>query len=149
MSTRAIAWLAVVLTALALVPGGAHVASLPNKIKLVEENYFVAQTLYRGWAWFGIVLIGALAANIAWALSTRRRSRVFFLAAAAAVCLAITLVIFFGWIYPANQLTNNWTVAPEDWTRLRLQWETAHAANAVITFVALCCAAWAALLQKD
>ena len=57
---KALQFLAIVLTALALVPGGAHFFSLPNKIHLTEGNYFIVQNIYRGWALFGIVLFGAL-----------------------------------------------------------------------------------------
>jgi len=32
------------LTALALVPGGAHLFALPNKISLSESDYFIAQS---------------------------------------------------------------------------------------------------------
>jgi hypothetical protein len=43
------------LTAPALVPVGAHLFELPNKIGLSEEHYFLVQSIYRGWALFGIV----------------------------------------------------------------------------------------------
>ncbi|MGA7386275.1 MAG: hypothetical protein WBW81_16725 [Methylocella sp.] len=70
MRTRVIAGLAIILTALALVPSEAHlfalpIFALPNKIGLTQEEYFVARSLYRGWALLGIVLISALAANVA------------------------------------------------------------------------------------
>lgn len=148
-TTHVVAWLAIVLTALALVPAGAHLLELPNKIRLADESYFVVQTIYRGWAWLGIVLIAALAADIAWAIRLRGQGTRFGLVAAAAACIAATLVIFLVWTYPINQATQNWTVTPEDWTRLRVQWETAHAANALLTFVALCCLAWAATAPED
>jgi hypothetical protein len=53
------------LTALALVPSGAHLAALPNKMAMAQAAYFVAQQIYAGWALFGIVVFGALAANLA------------------------------------------------------------------------------------
>jgi hypothetical protein len=62
--------LAIILTALALVPGGAHLFSLPHKIGMARDNYFVVQAIYRGWALFGILIIAALVAN-----EPRRRSR--------------------------------------------------------------------------
>jgi hypothetical protein len=70
---------AVVLTALALVPGGAHLFELPNKIGLPREGYFTVQGIYRGWALFGFVLFGAVAANLALAVRVRRRRRPFWL----------------------------------------------------------------------
>ena len=65
MGLRSVQFLAVILTALALVPAGAHLFELPNKIGLEQESYFIVQNIYRGWALFGIVLFGALAANLA------------------------------------------------------------------------------------
>jgi cytochrome bd-type quinol oxidase subunit 2 len=130
---------AVLLTALALVPSGAHLFELPNKMGLPREAYFVAQGLYRGWALFGVVLFGALAANLALSLAERRqgRRRAARLAFGAGLLVALTLAVFFAWTWPANQATANWTVVPPDWEALRRHWEYAHAANAVLTFLAL------------
>ena len=76
---------AVIFTALALVPGGAHVLSLANKIGLAAEPYFVAQGIYRGWALLGIVLFAAIAADALLALAQFRRGE-RFLPALAATC---------------------------------------------------------------
>ncbi len=65
MALRLIQFLSIMLTALALVPSGAHLAALPNKMAMAQAAYFVAQQIYAGWALFGIVLFGALAANLA------------------------------------------------------------------------------------
>ena len=138
-----------VLTALALVPVGAHLAALPNKIGLPQEQYFVVQGIYRGWALFGLVLFGALAANLTLAVMLRRRRAPFWLALAAFALVAGTLAVFFAWTYPANQTTSDWTVAPDNWRDLRVRWEYSHAVNAVLTFVALCSATLSALLARD
>ena len=138
MGLRSVQFLAVILTALALVPAGAHLFELPNKIGLEQESYCIVQNIYRGWALFGIVLFGALAANLALAVAVRRQPAPFWLALAAFVLIAATLAIFFTWTYPANQATSNWTVVPDNWRELRTRWEYAHAVNAVLTFLALC-----------
>jgi hypothetical protein len=139
--------LAIVLTALMLVPGGAHLFALPNKLHLVETNYFVTQSVYRGWAFFGIVLFGALFANLAltWAM---RGQRAFVFVLINLGCLIATLVIFFAFTFPANQATNNWTQVPADWQELRWQWEVSHAVNAVITFVGFCSLAISLLVEE-
>ena len=77
---------AVILTALALVPAGAHIFDLPNKIGLPQEQYFVVQGRYRGWNLFGIVLSGALVADAVLAFLLRRKRIPFILAGAAAAC---------------------------------------------------------------
>jgi hypothetical protein len=148
MGRRVTQFLAIVLTALALVPAGAHLFELPNKIGLAEDAYFVVQSTYRGWALFGIVLFGSLAANLALAVTVRRQRAPFRLALVAFLLVAATLVIFFTWTYPANQATSNWTVVPANWQALRQQWEYAHATNAVLTFIALCAVTWSVLLMR-
>jgi hypothetical protein len=142
---RVLQFLAVVLTALAFVPGGAHLLELPNKIRLSKEDYFVAQSIYRGWALFGIVIFTAIAANFLVALERWFRGKPYWPTLVAGLILTATLVVFFEWTYPANQATTNWTAATADWERLRAQWEVSHAANAVLTFIALCCATFSAV----
>jgi hypothetical protein len=137
---------ALILTALALVPGGAHLLALPNKIHLAQNEYFLAQSIYRGWALLGIVLIGALLANFALAIAQRRQAA-FPYVLVSLLCIAATLAIFFAFTFPANQATNNWTVVPANWEELRRQWEISHAVNAAITFVALCALAWSQLAK--
>ena len=137
---RLLRFLAVVLTALALVPAGAHLFELPNKIGLPRDAYLVAQGLYRGWALFGFVLFGALAANLGLAAALRRRgaSVAARLALGAGLLIALVLAVFFAWTHPANLATENWTRMPADWEALRRQWECSHAVNAGLTFLAFC-----------
>jgi hypothetical protein len=134
----ALRFAAVLLTALALVPAGAHLLELPHKIGLARDDYFVVQAIYRGWALLGIVSIGAILANLLLAAALRKRGEPARLPFVAGLLLVLGLAIFFGWTYPANQATANWTVAPPDWASLRSAWEWSHAANAVVTLAALC-----------
>jgi hypothetical protein len=136
------------LTALALVPSGAHFFELPNKIDLSQEQYFLVQGVYRGWALFGFVLIGAIGANLAHAILALRGGRVFWFALAALFLMMASLAVFFIWTFPANQATANWTASPANWASLRTQWEYSHAANAIITFLALCAVTTSILIAK-
>lgn len=138
MPFRLVQFLAVILTALAMVPVGAHLFELPNKMPLGRDEYFTVQAIYRGWAVLGGVLIAAIAADLLLALMLRHRRPAFWLAVLGFLLMAATLAIFFGWTYPANQATANWTVVPPDWQDLRRHWEYSHATNALLTFVALC-----------
>ena len=81
-------------------------------------------------AWIG--------ASLVLAILRRGAGRPFWLALGAFLLIAATLAIFFVWTYPANEVTQNWTIASANWTALRAQWEDAHAAGAVLTFGALC-----------
>jgi MFS family permease len=145
MALRICQFLAIVLTALALVPGGAHLMELPAKIAMPEQPYFVVQQIYRGWALSGMVIFAAIFANFASALAARHNPRQFWLSVAAGLLIVATLAIFFAWTYPTNQATGNWTSAPENWEELRAQWEYSHAVNALVMFVALLCSVGSAL----
>ncbi len=138
MVLKILQFLAVVLTALALVPAGAHLFEMANKIGLPRDAYFTVQGIYRGWALFGFVLIPALLADLALGILRWREARASALALAAALLMAANLTIFFVWTYPANVATRNWTVAPQGWEALRRAWEYSHAVNAGLTFLALC-----------
>ena len=148
MGIRTAQFLAIVLTALALVPGGAHLFALPNKIGMAREAYFTAQQIYAGWALLGIVLFAALFANLALAIVMRGERPAFIFALLGFLCLAANLAIFFAFTFPANQATANWMQAPENWEALRAQWEYSHAVNALLTFAALCSVVLATLAAR-
>ena len=142
-------FVAMALTALALVPGGAHLFALPNKINLGASDYFIVQGIYRGWALLGIVLIGAALANFALTILIHDQRAPFLFTLISLLCLLATLAIFFAFTFPANQVTNNWTEVPANWQQLRWRWEVSHAVNAAITFMAFCSLAISVLLSKE
>ena len=145
MALRLIQFLAIMLAALALVPSGAHLAALPTKMAMAQAAYFIAQQIYAGWVLFGIVIFGALAANLAHTIVLCRLGRSFGYALASFLLIAANLAIFFVWTFP--KASNNWTVVPNNWNKLRIQWEYSHAANAMVTFAALVCVVIAVLRQ--
>src|SRR5579885_68361 len=145
MRPRSIQFLAIALTALALVPSGTHFFELPNKIGLPRDHHFIVQQIYRGWSGFGAVLFGAIGADLALAIVLVGRRPAFWFAMLGFALEAATLAIFLTWTYPANQATLNWTAASHAWQQLRAQWEYSHATDAILTFGALCSVTLAAL----
>jgi hypothetical protein len=141
-------FLALVLTALALAPSAAHLFELPNKIGLSQDQYFIVQNIYRGWALLGSVVIAAILINLLLVYLLWAQLPARWFALLAFVCVLGGLAVFFTWTYPANVATDNWTAVPENWRALRTQWEYSHAANAVLTFVAFCSLVWAALTAR-
>lgn len=137
MPIKAVQLLAIIFTALALVPGGAHLIELPNKIGMPRDDYMIVQQIYRGWALSGFVLAAALAFTLALTIMSRGQTLPFVFAAAGFALLLATLAAFFIWVFPVNRATHDWTVATEDFRQLRAQWEYTHAANAIATFAAL------------
>jgi len=147
MMLRVVTFFAVLLTALTLIPYGAHLFSLPNKIGMTQDQYFVAQSIYRGWALLSLILIPAMLVDIVFAAMLRGEAG-FVAAVTGCGCMATTLGVFFAFTYPANVATQNWTVVPPDWQTLRRNWECSHAANAVLAFAALCLIVLAALAPR-
>lgn len=129
--------LALILTAIILVPSGAHLFELAGKIGLERDSYFIVQSIYAGWSMFAVPIFAAILANLALAGAQWRRSdgRAAWSGLAAAL-IAGSLVVFFVWVFPGNRETANWTSQPENWELLRRNWEYGHAANAAIVFAA-------------
>jgi hypothetical protein len=130
-------FLALLFAALALAPALAHLLELPNKIELPRDDYLTVQHIYDGWALLGIVVIGALLATLWLTILERRRPMQFLSALVAFLCIAGTQAVFWTFTFPANRATAYWTLLPENWQALRIQWEYSHAASAVLNFVAL------------
>jgi hypothetical protein len=138
---KGVEFMALVFTALALIPFGAHLLELANKLALDRADYLTVQTIYRGWSVLGAVLLAALVFNLALAVLARSDRRAALLAVLATFLLALSLVIFFVWTWLVNQLTHNWLVVPANWQSLRTRWEYSHALNAVLTLCAFCATA--------
>lgn len=130
--------LAVIVSALALIPAGAHLAALPNKIGMPQADYFTVQGIYAGWAILGTLWPAALALDVLLAVLIRSQRWPFWLALLAALCFLLMLAIFAVWTLPANQATQNWTTVPANWEVLRRQWEYSHAVNTALAFVSIC-----------
>jgi hypothetical protein len=145
MRQRLAALTAILLTALSLVPAGAHLAALPNKIGLPAEAYMTAQAIYRGWALFGLLWLANLLADLALLVSLRRQVVSFRLALAGTALLLAAFAVFFAWTLPANQATANWTTLPPGWEELRWQWEWSHVTGAVLLLASLVCVTLAGL----
>ena len=136
-ATTAARFLSLLFAGLALGPALAHLLELPNKIGLPRDEYFVVQQIYRGWALLGFVVAGALFSTLALTILVRRRRSQFIPALLGFLCIVGTQLVFWSFTFPANHATANWTVAPDNWAALRVQWEYSHAASAVLNLAAL------------
>ena len=129
---NALQFVSLIVVALALIPAGAHLFELPNKIGMPPDQYMIVQNIYRGWALFGIVTITAPLLAFAHMIAVRAHTGAMLLSLVAALCLAAGLLVFFMFTYPMNVATSNWTVTPENFEAARRQWEYSHAVNAVL-----------------
>lgn len=141
-------FLAVILTALCLVPGGAHFFELPHKMLLDQSGYYTVQVIYQGWAYFGIALVGAVVCDFVLVLVSRRQGAAFWFALLGFLLIASTLVTFFAIVFPTNQITHNWTMVVPNWQALRARWEYGHALSAILTFLGFCSIVLSALTAR-
>lgn len=81
---------ALLLTALTLAPGLAHLLEMPNKLLLSRADYLTVQQIYRGWAWLGIVVVGALVSLLILTLMARGWRKAFPLTLTALACITAT-----------------------------------------------------------
>jgi hypothetical protein len=141
-------FVALLATAMALGAALAHALELPNKIGLSQEHYFIVQHIYDGWNQLvyllAIQLVGILA--VVWLYGAQ--PRVLWPALAALVCFAAAQAVFWIWTFPANQATENWTMQPNDWARLRISWEYSHLAGAILQTLAMAALIIAALRRR-
>jgi hypothetical protein len=148
MLTRWILFVSILLAALMLMPAGAHLLAFPNKIDMNAADYFVAQQVYRGWAYTGVLVLGGIAATASLAWRVRHSRAMFPPTFIALICLVATQIIFWTLVFPGNQQTQNWTTIPANWDSLRNRWEVGHALSAILNIGALV-ALLSALLRSD
>jgi hypothetical protein len=129
---RTLSFIVLLLAALVLATGMAHLLEMPRKMQLTQQSYGAVQYIYTGWALLGIIQSGAVVATFLLYLRSHRSAAIL----AALICLILTLVVFFIWTYPVNRSTQNWSVLPVTWEALRRQWEYSHAANALLELTA-------------
>ncbi len=146
---NAVRFAAVMVTAVAMSAGFAHLYELPNKIGLSQNDYRIVQQNYRGWHYLGFAVVGALILLLLLAFLERKRPAGCILALFAGLCIAVDLIVFFAYTFPANQATSNWTTMPENWEALRRQWEYSHAAGAGLYFLALASLTLSLLVNRE
>jgi hypothetical protein len=132
-------FLAILATLLSLAPGLAHLFELPRKMRLSRDAYFTVQQVYRGWDLFGIAIVAQLAALVLLAARSWQEHYLFRPVCAALVLLVAAQALFWGFTFPANVATHNWTRVPADWQSLRRVWEFSHAGGALCQLLGLCC----------
>jgi hypothetical protein len=148
VTIRLVQFLAIILVAVYLVPGGAHVFELPNKIGMDQSSYMTAQRLYDGWFRFNLFLIAAMVAAAVLASLSRRQRPPYGFAIAGLVLMLASAGGFFVFVRPINLATAGWTVVPEDFEAARAQWEYGHVFDAALIFLALVALVISALAWK-
>ena len=145
---RVLRFFSLLLVALGLAPGAAHLLEMPVKLGYTPELYYaVTSTLY---AFFGsagaIIQVGALVITGVLAFVSRGQPGAQ-LAVAAVVLLGVSLAAWGAFVAPVN---TQWSDAiksgadalPALYANLRLRWEYGHAVAFVLWFAGYCCLQW-------
>ena len=134
--SKIVSFLSLFFTALALCPYVAHLMSFQNKMEMSREEYFIAQQVFNGWSYSSILILLSFFSTIALSILAKDHDRVLRFSLGAAFCIGMSLMVFFVFTFPANQITENWTLQPQSWQDLRIQWEYSHAFNAILYMAA-------------
>ena len=134
---RMLYFLSLMLTAIGMSLALAHFFELPNKIEISAAHYLIVQRNYDNWATIGLVVPAAFLSVVALTIALRGTGAPFSLALIALILLVGELVVFWGFIFPVNQATENWTMLPDNWQALRTQWEYSHAVRAILYVLAV------------
>ena len=119
------------LAALGMTMGAAHVLELPAKMAYDAQTYAaVNSTLYRQFAYVGGPIQVLAIAAAAWLAYRLRETRSFRPAVAAALSLALSLALWYLLVQPVNELWASLLQQPDasasDYVRLRARWEYGH-----------------------
>ena len=153
MFLRAFRFVTVILAALGLTMGVAHVLELSPRMNYDAELYLaVTSTLYR---WYGIVgaivQVGSVLAVAVLCVLVRGR-RGFRLTAAALLALVVSLGLWAAIVQPVNAqwgevLRADPSAAPATYLRLRVRWEYGHVAACAAWLVGFACLVFSLLVE--
>ena len=155
MRHRTLHFVSLVLAALGLAPGAAHLLEMPIKLNYAPELYAaVTSTLYAFFGSVGAALqVSAVVSAVALAYVSRKLPG-FRFAVAGALLLAVSLVAWGALVAPVNA---DWAEAirsgspslPSLYAQLRNRWEYGHAAAFAAWFAGYGLLQWFALSEHS
>ncbi len=156
MGQFALNLLALVVTALSLAPSFAHVLEALPRLTAWSPELWREATVFGGqfqlFAVVGAPLdIGAILVPATLAYVLRNDRPAFRFAAAGAVLFAASLVVWMGWVAPANRVLATWRPGPvpEDFFLIRNRWETGHMVIAAIKLTGFVAVALSVLTSRS
>ncbi|MEZ0172561.1 DUF1772 domain-containing protein [Microvirga sp. TS319] len=130
------------LAALSLGPSFAHVLEAPPRLIAWPPELWREATVFNGqFALFALVGgpldVAAIAATAFLVFLLRRDLERRRPALASCLLFALSLAVWFAWVWPANNVLATWRPGPipEDFAAIRDRWETGHMAVAALKFI--------------
>jgi len=144
MLIRTLQFITILLSALSMSMATAHLLEMPPRLEWHARLWIettVTGDLFRLYG-----SIGAIVETLSWiaalglAFALRRDSNSFKFAGAGAALLLVAYILWWLFVFPANQQHSTWTpdAYPADWASWRAQWEYAHVARAILIILGFC-----------
>lgn len=111
---------------------------LTYKINLPKEKYLAIQGYNSDISWLIFFEVAALVMTIALMLMEKGKKFTFRRLLIAVICFAISIVLYYIYILPADLATSQWGYLPSDWESDRDQWEYVNLARASINLTGFC-----------
>jgi hypothetical protein len=135
LDTTQLVVVALVGAAMAPTLGGA--LSLASGLQLQPDDYIMTQRADHSALLVGVLGLLALAGAGVHSFFVRGNAAAFAWSIVAVAGLAAAQIVFWSIAFPTISHTENWTVVPENFNSVRLQWEYAQAVAGVLCFGAL------------
>lgn len=156
MNTRPLQFFTIMFVALSMSMAFCHLLEMPVRLQYDPGLWSSVTNVAGTYRFFGppvgaILEGGAWVLAVIWAIVARKQSRaVFYLALLGALCMVLTQVAWWSFVFPVNKLMVTWTPdsLPENFAALRNQWEYTHAARAVLQITGLGLIVSSALLNS-
>lgn len=133
---------ALTMAALSLGPSFAHVLEAPPRLTVWSPELWREATVFNGqFQLFAIVGgpldVGAILVTGVLAYWLRNDKGRFRLALAGTLLFAAGLIVWFGWVAPANSVLATWQPGPipDNFPEIRNRWETGHMAVAALKLI--------------
>ncbi|PVE24991.1 hypothetical protein DC522_07160 [Microvirga sp. KLBC 81] len=141
------------LAALSLAPSFARVLEAPPRLMVWPPELWREATVFNGqfelFALIGGPLdLAAILTTAVLALLLRGHKSRFWFALAGALLFALSLAVWFRWVWPANSVLATWQPGPvpENFVAIRNRWETGHMAVAALKLLGFMATALAVTL---
>ena len=142
MFLKAWRFITIILTALLMTMGFAHLWQMPTRLTYDGSLWFTTLNMYQQFGPGGpgpFIEIGAIVSTIVLLFLLRDHRMASVLALVAAISLLAAFAAWWVLVHPVNVEMLNWTAEslPANWMEYRDRWEYAHAARAVFQLIAL------------
>lgn len=154
MPLRALRFVALLFAALTMSLTFCHLMEMPARMSWGSDLWVGATVTGGQFRMFGTVgaalELGAVLATLTLAAATwRHGDAARLLASAAFLLFALSLLVWWWRVSPANQVLATWleNPVPDDWESWRARWEYGHAVSAVLQIAGFLALAWSIIRE--